>query len=79
MIAIRMIASAQFWFISAEVRTAIEEPKPSLTASTLVAANSSASSTNQPINAEDATDCQMPLAAACSAPTVSSATWAEAS
>ena len=77
--AIRRIASAQFWFMSAEVKTAIELPKPSLTASTLVAANRIASSTNHPISAESATDCQMPFAAACSAPTVSSATCAEAS
>ena len=28
--AIRRIASAQFWFMSAEVKTAIELPKPSL-------------------------------------------------
>ncbi len=77
--AITRIASAQFWFISAEVKTAITLPKPSLTASTLVAANRNASSRNHPITAEDATDCQMPFAAACSAPTVSSATCAEAS
>ncbi len=77
--AIRMIASAQFWFISAEVKTAIELPKPSLTAVTSVAAKVIASNTNHPISAELATDCQMPFAAACSAPTVSSATCAEAS
>jgi hypothetical protein len=74
-----MIASAQFWFIWAEVKTEIEVPKPSLTAVTSVAANRIASSTNHPISAELATDCQTPFAAACSAPTVSSATCAEAS
>ena len=36
--AIRMIASAQSWFISAEVKTEIEVPTPSLTAPTSVAA-----------------------------------------
>ncbi len=77
--AIAMIASAQFWFICAEVKTEIEVPKPSLTAVTSVAANRIASSTSHPISAELATDCQMPFAAACSAPTVSSATCAEAS
>ena len=61
------------------MNTAIELPKPSFTAATSVAANRMASSTNQPISAENATDCQMPFAAACSAPTVSSATCAEAS
>ncbi len=49
-----MIASAQFWFISAEVKTAIELPKPGIVdrRSTLVAAKRIASSTNQPINAD---------------------------
>ena len=77
--AIATIASAQFWFMSAEVKTAIELPKPALTAPTWVAAKRNASSKNHPITAEIATDCQMPFAAACSAPTVSSATCAEAS
>ena len=74
-----MIASAQPLSMSADVKTAIEVPKPSLTASTLVAANRIASRTNHPITAESATDCHTPFAAASSAPTVSSATWAEAS
>ena len=78
-VAIRMTASAQFWFISAEVKTEIDVPKESLMAATSVAANVIASSTNQPISAELATDCQTPLAAACSASWVSSATCAEAS
>src|SRR5262249_25839617 len=77
--AIAMIASAQFWFMSAEVKTAITLPKPLLIALTSVAAKRNASSRNQPMTAEIATDCQMPFAAACSAPTVSSATCAEAS
>ena len=77
--AIRMTASAQFWFISAEVKTEIELPPASLMAPTSVAANVIASSTNQPISADEATDCQTPLAAACSASWVSSATCAEAS
>jgi hypothetical protein len=77
--AIRMIASAQFWFMSAEVKTASEEPKPSLTALTSVAAKVIASRTNQPMIADETTDCQTPLAAESSAPTVSSATCAEAS
>ena len=77
--AIRMIASAQFRSISAEVKTEIDVPKASLTAPTSVAANVIASSTNQPISAELATDCQTPLAAACSASWVSSETCAEAS
>ena len=47
--------------------------------STSVAAKVIASSTNQPIRAESATDCQTPLAADISASVVSSATWAEAS
>ncbi len=79
MTAIRMIASAQFWFISAEVKTESEVPNASLTAATSVAAKVIASSTNQPISAELATDCQTPLAAASSASRVSSATCAEAS
>ncbi len=74
-----MIASAQFWFISAEVKIEIEVPSASLTAVTSVAAKVIASSTNQPISAELATDCQTPLAAACSASWVSSETCAEAS
>ena len=78
-VAIRRIISAQFWFMSAEVKTEIDVPKASLTASTSVAANVIASSTNQPISAELATDCQTPLAAACSASCVSSETCAEAS
>ena len=77
--AIRMIASAQPWLIGAEVNTEIDVPKASLTAPTSVAANVIASSTNQPISAEQATDCQTPLAAACSASWVSSETCAEAS
>src|SRR4029078_9868564 len=77
--AIATIASAQFWFMSAEVKTAIELPKPALMAPTWVAAKRNASSKNHPITAEIATDCQMPFAAACSPPTVSSATCAEAS
>src|SRR4051794_38977999 len=79
MAAIRMIPSAQFWFIWAEVKTEIELPAASLTALTSVAANVIASRTNQPISAEMATDCQTPLAAASSASWVSSATCAEAS
>ena len=77
--AIRMIASAQFWFISAEVKIEIEVPSASLTVVTSVAAKVIASSTNQPISAELATDCQTPLAAASSASWVSSETCAEAS
>ena len=56
-----------------------EVPPASLTPATSVAAKVIASSTNQPINAERATDRQMPWAAARSASTVSSATCAEAS
>src|SRR4051794_28034303 len=57
-VAIRMIASAQFWFMSAEVKTDIELPVASLIDLTSVAAKVIASRTNQPIRAELATDCQ---------------------
>src|SRR5918998_1101416 len=56
-----------------------DEPAPSLTASTSVAANVIASSTNQPISADQKTDCQTPRAADFAAPRVSSDTCAEAS
>ena len=61
------------------VKIESEVPPASLTASTFVAANVIASSTNQPISADRATDCQMPFAAEISASLVSSATCAEAS
>src|SRR3954454_4711559 len=77
--AIRITISAQFWFMSAEVKTESEVPKASFTALTSVAENVIARRTNQPISAELTTDCQTPLAAACSASCVSSDTWAEAS
>jgi hypothetical protein len=75
---IRITVSAQpsdiaLWKMESEV------PPPSLTAATSVAANVIASSTNQPISAERATDCQTPFAAETSASLVSSATCAEAS
>ena len=57
----------------------IEPPPPSFTASTSLAANSRASSTNQPITADQNTERQTPCAAAIAAPRVSSAVWAEAS
>src|SRR3954470_12673404 len=72
--AMKMIASAQFWFMLAEVKTEIELPAASLIALVSVAAKVIASSTNQPMIAEMNTDCQTPLAAACSASVVSSAT-----
>jgi hypothetical protein len=75
---IRITVSAQLFFI-ALVKMASEVPPPSLTAVTSDAAKVIARSTNQPIKAERATDCQMPWAAARSASTVSSATCAEAS
>src|SRR3954452_6177106 len=78
-VAMKMTASAQFWFMSAEVKTESEVPRALLTALTSVAAKVIASSTNQPISAELATDCHTPLAAACSASCVSSETCAEAS
>src|SRR5215210_6301270 len=70
---IRITTSAQpddiaLWKIASVV------PPPSLTAPTSEAANVIASSTNQPISAESATDCQTPFAAEISASRVSSAT-----
>src|SRR5687768_12700286 len=56
------------WKIASDV------PPPSFTAPTSVAANVIASSTNQPISPDSATDCQTPFAAATSASLVSSAT-----
>src|ERR671921_475795 len=64
---------------SALPKIASDEPAPSLTASTSVAANVIASSTNHPISADQKTDCQTPRAAALAAPRVSSETCAEAS
>src|SRR5215212_10331134 len=61
------------WKIESEV------PPPSFTAPTSLAANVMASSTNQPISPESATDCQTPFAAETSASRVSSATCADAS
>src|SRR5215208_2003216 len=55
------------------------KPAPSLTASTSLAANRNASSTNQPISAEKNTDRHTPWAAVTAAPLVSSAVWADAS
>src|SRR4051794_10750597 len=74
----RITTSAQpddiaLWKIASEV------PPPAFTALTFVAAKVIASSTNQPIRAERATDCHTPLAAEISASLVSSATCAEAS
>src|SRR3954449_4360692 len=77
--AMKMMASAQFWFMSADVKTEIELPAASLIAFVSVAAKVIASSTNQPMIAEMKTDCHTPLAAACSASVVSSATCADAS
>ena len=57
----------------------IDPPPPSLMAATSFAANTSASSTNQPINAEQKTARQTPCAAAIAAPRVSSAVCADAS
>ena len=59
--------------------TGIEPPPPVLMSLTCVAANTSASSTNQPITAEKNTDRHTPWAAATDAPRVSSAVWADAS
>jgi hypothetical protein len=75
---IRMTVSAQpsdiaLWKIDSEV------PPASFTAATSVAAKVIASSTNQPISPDSATDCQTPLAAETSASLVSSATCADAS
>src|SRR5215217_7567125 len=69
---------------SAESRIAIDEPRPqplpaSLTNSVLVAANVSASSTNQPMSPDQKTARQTPLAAPSAAPLVSSETCADAS
>src|SRR5919201_1707642 len=61
------------------VKTEPTKPAPSLTAFTSVAANRNASSTSQPINADQKTDRHTPWAAAFAAPLVSSAVWAEAS
>jgi hypothetical protein len=65
--------------VSALLKTASEEPRPSLTASTSEAANVIASSTNQPIRPDQKTERQTPLAAAIDAPLVSSERCAEAS
>src|SRR5687767_2797828 len=59
---------------SALPKIASDEPAPSLTASTSVAANVIASSTNQPIRADQKTDCHTPRAADFAAPRVSSDT-----
>ena len=64
---------------SALVKIAPTNPAPSLTASTSVAANRNASSTNQPITADQKTERQTPCAALIAAPRVSSAVCAEAS
>src|SRR5215217_9077202 len=53
---------------SALVKIAPTKPAPSLTASTSVAANRKASSTNQPITADQKTERQTPCAAALAAP-----------
>jgi hypothetical protein len=70
-------------FAAAEVRAVvmigIEPPPPSLIASTLLAANTSARRTTQPISAEKNTARHTPWAAATAAPRVSSAACAEAS
>ncbi len=65
--------------VNAVVMIGIEPPPPSVTAVVSLAANSSASSTNQPITADQNTARQTPWAAAMAAPRVSSAVWAEAS
>src|SRR5919204_3697501 len=64
---------------SALVKIAPTKPAPSLTAFTSVAANRNASSTNQPMTADQKTDRHTPCAAAFAAPLVSSAVCAEAS
>ena len=61
------------------MKIAPTNPAPSLTASTSVAANRNASSTNQPITADQKTERQTPCAALIAAPRVSSAVCAEAS
>src|ERR671921_591677 len=61
------------------LKMASDDPAPSLTAPTSVAANVIARSTNQPITADQKTDCQTPRAAPIAAPRVSSETCAEAS
>src|SRR3954451_16216593 len=58
---------------------AIDEPPPSLTAFRSVAANVSASSTNQPNTPDQKTERQTPLAAPSAAPRVSSEMCADAS
>src|SRR6478752_5742208 len=58
--------------VSALLSTAIDEPAPSLTALTSVAANVIASSRIQPITAEKKIERQTPLAADSAAPCVSS-------
>ncbi len=55
------------------MKIAPTKPAPSLTASTSLAANRKASSTNQPISAEKKTERQTPWAAVIAAPRVSSA------
>src|SRR4029079_8393991 len=65
--------------VSELLNTASEEPRPSLTALTSVAANVIASSTNQPIRPDQKTERQTPLAALIAAPLVSSDRCAEAS
>ena len=76
---IRISFAAHMSPARALVMIEFEPPPASLTAVTSLAANRSASSTNQPITADQNTERQTPCAAAMAAPRVSSAVWAEAS
>jgi len=78
-----MVAISNTAFAAAELRAlvmiGIEPPPPSVIPAVSFAANNSASSTNQPIRADQKTARQTPWAAAMAAPRVSSAVCAEAS
>src|SRR3954453_1931252 len=73
------ITNFAFALESADVMIEIDVPPPSLTALRSVAANVSASSTNQPITPDQNTDRHTPLAAPSAAPRVSSEMCADAS
>src|SRR5947209_11967911 len=77
-VAIRITAFAAAE-VSALSMSGIEPPPPALIAFTSLAANTSASSTAQPMTADQKTERQTPCAAAIAAPRVSSAVCAEAS
>src|SRR3954447_11098046 len=73
------ITNFAFALESADVMIEIDVPPPSLTALRSVAANVSASSTNQPITPDQNTDRHTPCAAPSAAPRVSSEMCADAS